>query len=115
MPLALVAVRTEQAWVAVALIAVLLGAQSCWMANQLTLISESVARHNVGRLLALSALGGSVGGVISTLLAGRAIASAGYVAVFTCIGFLHLLAYAALTLGLRRARASVDSGGDQRA
>ncbi len=115
MPLALVAVRTEAAWLAVALIALLLGAQSCWMANQLTLISESVARQNVGRLLALSALGGSVGGVISTLVAGRAIASAGYVAVFTGIGFLHLLAFAALTFGLNRARvARVDPVGDQR-
>ena len=92
MPLALVAVRAEQAWLAVALIAVLLGAQSCWMANQLTLISESVARENVGRLLALSALGGSLGGVVSTLVAGRLIAAAGYVTVFTGIGFLHLLA-----------------------
>ena len=63
MPLA-VAVRTD-AWIAIALIAVLLGAQSCWMANQLTLISESVSRENVATLLALSALGGSVGGVIS--------------------------------------------------
>lgn len=100
MPLALVAVRAEQAWLAVALIAVLLGAQSCWMANQLTLISESVARENVGRLLALSALGGSLGGVVSTLVAGRLIASAGYVTVFTGIGFLHLLAYSALSAGL---------------
>lgn len=115
MPLALVAVRTEQAWLAVALIAVLLGAQSCWMANQLTLISESVARTNVAKLLALSALGGSIGGVISTLIAGRLIAAAGYVTVFTGIGFLHLLAFAALTLGLRNGReGDVGPHGDHR-
>ena len=49
MPLAAVAVRIDAAWIAIALIAVLLGAQSCWMANQLTLISESVSRKTSGR------------------------------------------------------------------
>ena len=96
MPLAAVAVRCESAWIAIALIAVLLAAQSCWMANQLTLISESVSRENVGTLLALSALGGSLGGIISTLLTGRIIASYGYVPVFTTLGCLHLSAFGIL-------------------
>lgn len=102
MPLALVAVRTELAWLAVALIGAVLAGQTCWMANQLTLISESVSRQNVAKLLALSALGGSLGGVVSTLVAGRLIDSAGYVTVFTGLGFLHLLAFGVLSLGLRR-------------
>jgi ACS family hexuronate transporter-like MFS transporter len=102
MPLSLVAVRADAAWVAVALIAVLLAAQSCWMANQLALISESIDRQDVAKLLALSALGGSIGGVVSTLVAGRLIASVGYVSVFTGIGFLHLLAIGVLQWGLRR-------------
>lgn len=97
MPLAAVAVRCDSAWIAIALIAVLLAAQSCWMANQLTLISESVSRENVGTLLALSALGGSLGGVVSTLLTGRVIASYGYVPVFTTLGCLHLSAFGILT------------------
>jgi ACS family hexuronate transporter-like MFS transporter len=89
MPLAAVAVRTGSAWLALALIAVLLGSQSCWMANQLTLISESIPRQQVATLLALSAIGGSIGGMISTLVAGRVIASVGYVPVFTTLGFAH--------------------------
>lgn len=101
MPLALVAVRTGVAWQAVALIGVLLAGQTCWMANQLTLISESVSRQNVATLLALSALGGSLGGVISTLLAGRLIAAAGYGAVFTGLGCLHLIAFGVLVLSRR--------------
>lgn len=101
MPLALVAVRTDAAWLAVAIIALLVGAQSCWMANQLTLISESIARENVATLLALSALGGSLGGIVSTLAAGRLIATVGYVPVFTTIGFLHLTAWALLALTMR--------------
>lgn len=101
MPLAALAVRVEHAWLAIALIAVLLAAQSCWMANQLTLISESVARENVATLLALSALGGSVGGIVSNLLTGRAVAAYGYVPVFTVVGLVHLTAFAVLAWAFR--------------
>jgi ACS family hexuronate transporter-like MFS transporter len=96
MPLALVAVRTNFLWVAVALIGLLFAAQTCWMANQLSLISESVSRQNVATLLSLSALGGSIGGIVSNLLVGRAVGSVGYVPVFTVFGVLHLLAFGVL-------------------
>jgi ACS family hexuronate transporter-like MFS transporter len=102
MPLAAVAVRVDSAALAIALIAVLLAAQSCWMANQLALISESISRENVATLLALSALGGSLGGVVFNLLTGRAVAAWGYVPVFTFLGALHLTAYAVLARALRR-------------
>ncbi len=98
MPLAFVAVRTETAWISVALIAVLLGAQSCWMANQLTLISESVPRSGVATLLALSALGGSLGGIVCTLLTGQTLKQYGYVPIFTILGGMHLLAFAVLLI-----------------
>lgn len=102
MPLSLVAVRVENAWLAIGLIAVLLGAQSCWMTNQLTLISESVSRANVATLLSLSALGGSLGGVVSSLITGRAVNSYGYMPVFTVLGVLHLCAYMVLSWSFRR-------------
>lgn len=102
MPLALLAVRVENPWAAIALIAVLLAAQSCWMANQLTLIAESISRENVATLLSLSALGGSLGGIVAMLAAGRVIESAGYVPVFTVIGFLHLTAFGLMTWLTRR-------------
>lgn len=101
MPLACVAVRTETAWISVALIAVLLGSQSCWMANQLTLISESVPRSGVATLLSLSALGGSLGGIVSTLLTGQFLEKYGYVPIFTVLGCMHLLAFAILLLSRR--------------
>ena len=101
MPLAAVAVRTDSSWVALGLIALLLGAQSCWMANQLTLISESIPHRQAATLLALSAIGGSIGGMISTLLAGRVIAATGYVPVFTAIGFLHGIALLILFISMR--------------
>lgn len=103
MPLAAVAVRVETAGVAIALIALLLAAQSCWMANQLTLISESVPRENVGTLLALTALGGSIGGVVSNLVTGRVLNAYGYVPVFTGLGTLHVMAFVVLLWSQRHA------------
>ena len=102
MPVAIVAVLTPSAWLAIASIALILGSQSCWMANQLTLISESVPRTHAASLLALSALGGSIGGIVANLLAGRAIHAAGYVPVFCVLGFCHLTAFAVLLLTGRK-------------
>ena len=102
MPVAIIAVLTPSAWLAIACIALILGSQSCWMANQLTLISESVPRTHAATLLALSALGGSIGGIVANLLAGRAIHAAGYVPVFCTLGFCHLTAFAVLLLTGRK-------------
>ena len=104
MPASIVAVFSPMAWVSIACIAVVLGAQSCWMANQLTLISESVPRTHAASLLALSAMGGSIGGIAANLLAGRVIAAAGYVPVFCVIAFCHLTAFCVLLATSRSQR-----------
>jgi ACS family hexuronate transporter-like MFS transporter len=77
------------------------------MANQLTLISESVPHRQSATLLALSAIGGSLGGMASTLLAGRAIAAAGYAPVFTALGFAHPSALLVLLAASRLNRTRV--------
>lgn len=100
------AVRTDLLWLSIGLIAVLFAAQSCWKANQLALIAESIPRESVATLVSLSALGGSLGGVLSNLLTGRAIEAFGYVPVFTVISVLPLTAFFALELMMRRARRS---------
>lgn len=100
------AVRTDLLWLSIGLIAVLFAAQSCWKANQLALIAESIPRESVATLVSLSALGGSLGGVLSNLLTGRAIEAFGYVPVFTVISVLPLTAFVALELMMRRARRS---------
>lgn len=105
MPCSLVAVHAPSAYVALALIGVILAAQSCWMANILTLVSETFPREHVGTYLSVSALGGSIGGIVSTLAAGKIIHRAGYVPVFTALGFLHLVAFAAIVWCLRRTTA----------
>jgi len=105
MPCSLVAVHAPSAYVALALIGVILAAQSCWMANILTLVSETFPREHVGTYLSVSALGGSIGGIVSTLAAGKIIHRAGYVPVFTALGFLHLVAFATIVWCLRRTTA----------
>jgi ACS family hexuronate transporter-like MFS transporter len=100
------AVRTDLLWLSIGLIAVLFAAQSCWKANQLALIAESIPRESVATLVSLSALGGSLGGVLSNLLTGHAVQAFGYVPVFTVISVLPLTAFVALELMMRRARKS---------
>lgn len=104
MPIAGAVVIVKSAAVSIALLACAFAAQSCWMANQLSLISESVDANYVGRVLAISALGGSIGGMVSTLIAGRIIAHFGYGPVFGLIGFLHLAGWCVLSFSLRGQR-----------
>lgn len=102
MPLSVLAVHVSSVALAIALIGVLLAAQSCWLANLMTLMSETFPREQIATFFAIAGIGGSVGGILSTLLAGRVIDAVGYVPVFTVLGFLHLAAYQAIFRGLRR-------------
>lgn len=105
MPCSLIAVHAGSAYVALGLIAVILAAQSCWMSNILTLMSETFPREQLATYVSLCSIGGSLGGILSTLLAGKIIHSVGYVPVFTTLGFLHLTAFALITWFSRRAAA----------
>jgi hypothetical protein len=46
-------------------------------------------------------MGGTVGGGLSTLLTGHVIKNLGYIPVFTALGFMHLIAYALMSIGSR--------------
>jgi len=101
-PAALIAVRTEHTWLAVAMCFLMVAANSCWSVNKLTLATELVPRSQVASLVSLGGIAGSIGGIVSTLLAGKLIATVGYVPVFTGLGFLHLTAFAILYILQRR-------------
>ena len=102
MLLANLAVRANTTWLTIAVLILLFAAQSCWKTNLLSWIAESVPRESVATLASLSALGGSIGGVVSNLVAGRAIAAYGYVPVFTVLSILPLMAYVVLEVMRRR-------------
>lgn len=100
-PLTLVAVRVDSASLAVGLITLVMFLQAAWNTNLTTLIIESAPSPHVSRVVALTLIGGTIGGSIATLLTGRAIASFGYIPVFTVLGFIHLTAFAVLSAGFK--------------
>lgn len=102
MPLAALAVRTPSAWLALALIASLLAAHSCWITNLLALSSEAFPRAQVATVVGLASMGGSLGGIASNLATGRVIAGYGYAPVFTALAFFHLTAFLLLRCALKR-------------
>ena len=81
---------------------------SSWNTNLTTLIIETTPPQDVARVVALTLMGGTVGGSLSTLLTGRVIKMFGYVPVFTALGFIHLTAYGVMSAGLRRADGQTD-------
>lgn len=109
MPLGIVAVRADSVWVALALLSLMFGAQMCWMVNQLAVLSEYFPRHVVATVISLSSVGGGIGGVIATLLTGRAVQQYGYVPVFTGMSVLHLTAFAFIAWMLRRGRSGATT------
>ncbi len=100
-PLTLVAVRVGSATLAVSLITLVMFLQASWNTNLTTLIIESTPPQNVARVVALTLMGGTVGGGLSTLLTGHVIKNLGYIPVFTALGFTHLTAYALMSISLR--------------
>jgi len=108
MPCSLLAVHANSAYVALGFIALLLAAQSFWMSNILTLMSETFPREQLATYAALCSIGGSIGGIISTLLAGKIIHGFGFVPVFTALGFLHLSGYGVISFFSRRAAARLN-------
>jgi ACS family hexuronate transporter-like MFS transporter len=101
MPLAAVAVRTPSAAAALGLMAALLAAHSCWNANLLTTATEIFPGGRVATVVGLASMGGSLGGMLSTLLTGQAIARLGYEPVFTALGVLHPAAWLLVRRWLR--------------
>jgi MFS transporter, ACS family, hexuronate transporter len=103
-PFAALAVRMPSGGLAIACIAVVLFAQSFWMANLMTSMGEAVPRGQVGRLAAAAGLGGSISGVISTLIIGQVVALYGYASIFTVLGFVHLAGFSVLWWAWGRTR-----------
>jgi len=104
-PLTLAAVRVGSVPLALGLIVLVMFLQASWNTNLTTLIIESTAPAYVARVVALTLVGGTIGGSISTLLTGQVIKTFGYIPVFTALAFTHLTAYAVMSVGLRRADA----------
>jgi ACS family hexuronate transporter-like MFS transporter len=97
-PAALVAVNAKSASLSLACIGLVLAAHSAWITNLLTLMTESMPPHLTGQVVALSGVGGSIGGIVSNLATGRLVTAFGYEPIFTFLAFVHLTAFALLFL-----------------
>ncbi|MBP7141750.1 MAG: MFS transporter [Opitutaceae bacterium] len=106
MPLGIVAVRTGNAWFSLGLLSIMFAAQMCWMVNQLSILSECFPRKAVARVIAATAIGGGIGGILATVLTGRAVANYGYAPVFTSMSVLHVTAFAVVAWAMRTRRSA---------
>jgi ACS family hexuronate transporter-like MFS transporter len=104
-PFAAVAVRMGSPALAVGCIAIVLFAQSFWMANLMTSMTEAVGRGQIASLAAAAGFGGSVSGIIAMLAAGQIIPKFGYAPMFTVLGFVHLAGFSVLYFTLKSRRA----------
>jgi len=102
-PLTALAVRAGPAAVCLGLIAVVMAAQASWNNNLFTLTQESAPPQFVASVVAVSIMGGTVGGSISNLFLGGWIHQSGYTPVFTALAFLHLAAFFVVRFALNRA------------
>jgi MFS transporter, ACS family, hexuronate transporter len=93
-PVAAVAVRVDSALVSLACIGLVLAAHSAWVTNLLTLMTESMPARLSGQVVGWSGVGGSVGGILSSLATGRVVGAYGYVPIFTTLAFVHITAFA---------------------
>ena len=97
-PAAFLAVRTGSVLLTLLLIGVVLAAHSCWTVNLQTMMTEGFPPGQVGKVLGISGMGSGLGGIAATLIAGRLIATHGYVPVFSILAGLHLSAYLLLRM-----------------
>jgi ACS family hexuronate transporter-like MFS transporter len=114
MPLAAGVTLARADWLAIAMLALLVAAQMCWMANQLALISESFPPRLIGKVIAWSSIGGGIGGALYTLFVGAIVKDHGYALVFATMGGLPLLAYLAVSWQVNRGIWSASVSNDSR-
>jgi MFS transporter, ACS family, hexuronate transporter len=91
----MLAARTSNAWVAVALIALAAGAHQGWSANIYTLASDMFPRGAVGAVVGFASMAGAIGGMLVAKVVGYTLESTGsYVPVFIMAGSAYLVALA---------------------
>ncbi len=93
MPGAIWAVLTKSFWLALSLISLATGAHQAWSANLFTLASDMFPKKVVGSVVGLGGMGGAIGGMFMTLVAGGVLQWFGsYIPLFFTAGVMHPLA-----------------------
>ncbi len=90
----MLAARTNDAWLAVFLIAIAAGAHQGWSANIYTLASDMFPRKAVGSVVGFGTMAGAIGGMCIAKAVGYILQRTGsYVPVFVMAGFAYLVAF----------------------
>ncbi|MBI4909488.1 MAG: MFS transporter [Acidobacteria bacterium] len=83
---------------AISLMSVLMFAHGIWIANYITLIGDTVATGEVGTAVGLTGTSGGVAGMLSNLVVGPVVDSAGFAPVFLVSALLYPAAWCILAL-----------------
>jgi ACS family hexuronate transporter-like MFS transporter len=92
MPAGIAAVRVGSPTAALLLICAITFGHSVWIANLLTLPSDIFPPRAVATVSGFSGTGGSLGGMVFTLMAGMIVDKYSYVPIFTIGGLMHPIA-----------------------
>ena len=92
MPVAILAPRVPEAWMAIAATCVAMLGHALWISNLLTLPTDMFPATRVGTASGLSGMGGALGGMLANMGTGYVVASYGYTPVFLVAGLMHPLA-----------------------
>lgn len=89
---------------AIALMSVLMFAHGIWIANYITLIGDTVSAAEVGTAVGLTGTCGGIAGMLSNLIVGPVVDSAGFAPMFAVTALLYPAAWMILALGRRAAK-----------
>jgi len=102
MPVAILAPRVPEAWMAIGVICVVVMGHSLWISNLLTLPTDMFPASRVGTATGLSGMGGAIGGMLANLGTGYVVQHYSYTPVFLMAGLMHPLAFTITRLMLLR-------------
>lgn len=90
-------------WVSVAILSLATAAHCGWMANMFTLISDFYPKNAVASVVGLSTFSAVLGSMLVASAVGFILETTGsYYPIFFTAGFMYLLAWAVLRLGLKK-------------
>jgi len=93
------AARTANLWVAVALVSLAAAAHQGWSANLFTLASDMFPKRAVGSVVGIGGTAGAIGGMLIALVVGEILQRTGsYVPIFIVAGSAYLAALAVIHL-----------------
>jgi ACS family hexuronate transporter-like MFS transporter len=101
MPVALIAVRSQSAVVALTCICIAMMSHQSWAASVLTLPADIFEKRDVATAFGITACCGAIGSTIFAGIFGTVLDKIGYVPVFTAIGFMHIVAAIIIVLTVK--------------